>query len=48
MHLMSRSDGSPLARLTTDGSAIGVTPVVSGGTMVVVTRNGGIYGFRPE
>ncbi len=48
VHLMSRSDGEPLARLTTDGSAIAVTPVLASGTMVVVTRNGGVYGFRPE
>lgn len=48
VHLMSRSDGSPLARLTTDGSAIAVTPVLASGTMVVVTRNGGVYGFKPE
>jgi len=48
VHFLSRTDGTPLTRLTTDGSAIEVTPVVAAGTLVVVTRNGGIYGFQPE
>ncbi len=48
LHFMSRADGSPLNRLTTDGSAIAVTPVMAAGTLVVVTRNGGVYGFQPE
>lgn len=48
VHLLSRVDGSPLNRLTTDGSAIAAAPVVSADTLVVVTRNGGVYGFRPD
>ncbi len=48
LHLLSRDDGSLLNRLTTDGSAISVNPVVSGKTMVVVTRNGGVFGYQPE
>ncbi len=48
VHLLSRTDGTPLSRLTTDGSAITVAPVLAAGTLVVVTRNGGIYGFQPE
>ncbi len=48
VHLLSREDGSPLNRLTTDGSGVSVAPVASADTLVVVTRNGGIYGFRPE
>lgn len=48
VHLLSRMDGSPLTRLTTDGSPITVTPVVADKTLVVVTRNGGIFGFHPE
>ncbi|MDP1153789.1 hypothetical protein Q6287_28525, partial [Klebsiella pneumoniae] len=48
VHLLSREDGSPLNRLTTDGSGVSVGPVASSDTLVVVTRNGGIYGFRPE
>lgn len=46
IHLLSRSDGTPLTRLSTDGSAIVVTPVVAGKTLVVVTRNGGVFGLQ--
>ncbi|OIN94456.1 MAG: outer membrane protein assembly factor BamB [Comamonadaceae bacterium CG1_02_60_18] len=48
LHFLSRTDGSVLTRLSTDGSPIVTTPVVAGQTLVVVTRNGGIFGFRPE
>ena len=48
IHLLSVEDGSPLNRLTTDGSAIAATPVLAGDTLVAVTRNGGVFGFRPE
>ncbi|MDM0073881.1 outer membrane protein assembly factor BamB [Variovorax sp. J2P1-59] len=48
VHVLSREDGSPLNRLTPDGSAIVATPVLAGNTVVVVTRNGGVFGFRPE
>ena len=48
LHLLSRDDGSLLNRLTTDGSAILVSPVMVGNTMVVVTRNGGVFGYQPE
>jgi outer membrane protein assembly factor BamB len=47
VHLMSREDGSPLNRLTTDGTAIVAAPVLAGNTLVVVTHSGGIYGFVP-
>lgn len=48
LHLLSIEDGSPLNRLATDGSAIAAPPVLSGDTLVAVTRNGGVFGFRPE
>jgi outer membrane assembly lipoprotein YfgL len=48
VHLLSREDGSPLTRLSTDGSPIAASPVLAGDTLVVVTHNGGIYGFQPE
>lgn len=48
VHMLSREDGGPLNRLTTDGSGIAATPVLAGNTLVVVTRNGGVYGFAPE
>ncbi len=48
VHLLSREDGTPLNRVTTDGSAIVTAPVLAGESLVVVTRSGGVFGFRPE
>ncbi len=48
VHLLSRDDGSLLNRLPTDGSAIAAAPVLAGNTLVAVTHNGGIFGFKPE
>lgn len=48
VHLLSRADGSPLNRVATDGSGIAAAPAVAADTLVVVTRNGAIYGFRPD
>ena len=48
VHFLSKIDGSPLTRLTTDGSAMAAGPVVVGNTLVVVTRNGGVFGFVAE
>lgn len=48
VHLLSRTDGSPLNRISTDGSGVAAAPVVAADTLVVVTRNGGVYGFRPD
>lgn len=48
VHMLSREDGTPLNRLTTDGTAIAAPPVLVGNTLVIVTRGGGVYGFIPE
>ncbi len=48
VHLLSREDGSALNRLTTDGSPIVSAPVVAKDVLVVVTRKGGVFAFRPE
>jgi outer membrane assembly lipoprotein YfgL len=48
VHFLARADGSSLTRLNTDGSAISVTPVDVGGTLVVVTRKGAVFGFQPD
>jgi outer membrane protein assembly factor BamB len=48
VHLLSREDGSLLNRLPTDGSAIAAAPALAGTTLIAVTQNGGIYGFKPE
>jgi outer membrane assembly lipoprotein YfgL len=47
LHWFSRAKGDSQARVATDGSAI-TTPLLSvGGVLVVVTRNGGVFAFRP-
>jgi outer membrane protein assembly factor BamB len=48
VHFLSREDGSALNRLPTDSSGIAAGPVLAGDTLVVVTRNGGVYGFAAE
>ena len=48
VHWLARDDGAALTRMPTDGSAVVTAPVLAGGTLVVVTRNGGIFGFKPE
>jgi outer membrane protein assembly factor BamB len=48
VHFLSRDDGKTLLRLPTDGSAVVAAPVLSGTTVLVVTRNGGLFAFRPE
>ena len=48
IHFLSRVDGQTLQRMSTDGSAIVGKPVAVGQTLVVVTRTGGIFGFRPQ
>ena len=48
VHALSPKDGQPLQRIGTDGSAITGRPVAVGQTLVVVTRTGGVFGFRPE
>ncbi len=48
LHFLSREDGQTLLRLPTDGSAVVGSPVLSGTTMLVTTRDGGLFAFRPE
>ena len=48
VHFLDRKDGQPLLRLSTDGSAVVGSPVLSGTTLLVATRDGGFYAFRPE
>ena len=48
IHLLSREDGAPLNRLQTDSSGVAATPVAAADTLVVVTGNGNIYGYRPD
>jgi len=48
VHLISREDGSEMTRLSTDGSPILSAPVLADDTLVVQTRNGGVYAWRPQ
>jgi len=48
VHLLARADGTLVNRLTTDGSPIVDGPLRVGNTLVAVTRNGGVYAWRPE
>lgn len=48
LHLLAREDGSVLNRLSTDGSAVVTAPLLSGSNLLAVTRNGGVYAWRPE
>ncbi|MEO6031117.1 MAG: outer membrane protein assembly factor BamB [Burkholderiaceae bacterium] len=46
LHWLARDTGAPQLRVPTDGSAIAAAPVVSGSTLLVVTRNGGLFAYR--
>jgi outer membrane assembly lipoprotein YfgL len=48
VHFVSPEDGSLLNRVSTDGSAAAAAPVLAGSTLVIVTRRGGVYAFRPD
>ena len=48
MHLLSREDGSLMARLQTDGSPVVSTPALAGETLLALTRNGNLYAWRPQ
>jgi outer membrane protein assembly factor BamB len=48
VHWLSRDDGALLNRMATDGSAVVSGPVLADGTLVIVTRQGGVFGFKPE
>ena len=46
VHFLARDGGAPQLRLPTDGSPVMAAPVLAGGTIVVVTRAGGLFGLR--
>lgn len=48
LHFLSRQDGQVMQRVSTDGSAITGKPILVGQNLVVVTRAGGVFAFRPE
>ena len=46
VHFLSRENGETLLRLPTDGTPVVAAPVRVGGTLVVATRAGGVYGLK--
>jgi outer membrane assembly lipoprotein YfgL len=48
VHFLSRNDGSTQLRLPTDGTPVVGPPVLAGTTLLVTTRGGGLYAFRPQ
>ncbi|WP_157265090.1 outer membrane protein assembly factor BamB [Azohydromonas aeria] len=48
VHFLSRDNGQTLQRLATDGSAVVGTPLRAGDAVIVLTRKGGVFAFRPE
>ena len=46
VHALARADGRLLARWSTDGSPVVAPPVRLGDTVLVVTRNGGLFAMR--
>lgn len=48
VHLLARDSGKTVARVATDGSPVAAAPVLLNGTVLVATRNGGLFALRPE
>jgi outer membrane protein assembly factor BamB len=48
VHFLDRESGKTLLRLPTDGSKVIGAPVVLGNTVLVTTKKGGLFAFRPE
>ena len=46
LHFLDSATGEPQLRLQTDGSAVVGTPVLAGDTLLVTTRDGGLFAFR--
>ena len=47
MHFLARESGQVLLRLPTDGTPVVGSPVLAGSTLLVTTRGGGLFAFRP-
>lgn len=48
VHFLSAADGRLQLRLPTDGKPVIGTPVLAGTTVLVTTRGGGLFAFRPN
>ncbi len=47
VHFLSAANGETQQRMPTDGSPVVGTPVMVDNTLLVATRNGGLFAFRP-
>ena len=48
VHFLAAADGQLQLRLPTDGKPVVGTPALSGTTLLVATRAGGLFAFRPN
>ena len=48
VHLLSREDGTPMARWTTDGSLSSAPLALAGNTLLALTQNGNLFARRPQ
>ncbi|MCM5681010.1 outer membrane protein assembly factor BamB [Schlegelella sp. S2-27] len=48
VHFLSAHDGTPLARVATDGSRIIAQPVLAAGLLIVVTSSGSVHALRAQ
>lgn len=48
VHFLATANGEPQLRLATDGSPIVAMPALSGTTILVATRKGNFFAFRPN
>lgn len=48
VHFLSTQTGEVQLRLPTDGTAVLGAPVLAGNTLIVSTRGGGLFAFRPN
>lgn len=48
LHFLSADRGVSQLIIPTDGSPMAAAPALSGTTVLIVTRNGGLYALRPE
>lgn len=48
VHFLSVASGEQQLRLPTDGKAVVGTPALAGNTLLVTTKSGGLYAFRPN
>jgi len=48
VHFLARESGETQLRLATDGTPVVGRPVLAGTTVLVATRGGGLFAFRPQ